>query len=59
MTRLPRYAVCLSDPEEETDTDILVDEADQTPLAIDETVEEDIDEEPLDDEEISDDNLDN
>ena len=54
-------SVCcvLSDPEEETDTDILVDEADQTPLAIDETVEEDIDEEPLDDEEISDDDLDN
>ena len=54
-------SVCcvLSDPEEETDSDILVDESEQTPLAIDESVEEDIDEEPADDEEIEDDGLDN
>lgn len=48
-----------SDPEEETDSDILVDEADQTPLPVDDT-EEPVDEadEAVDDEEdIVDDNI--
>ena len=46
-------SVCcvLSDPEEETDSDILVEESEQTPLAIDETPEEEIDEVAADDDE--------
>ena len=48
-----------SDPEEETDADILVDEADQTPLPVDDAEEpqDEVDEVIDDEEETADDNL--